>query len=589
VWQNCDPHELESVQKAFASSRRIGSDFVPRVSHRHNPFAVEPSPFLSRYVGEMQVPLSGRYVFFTSSQDCSFLLIDGQVVVAAPGIHRPVNVAKIKGEVALREGPHRFEYYHAAKGNACCMVAAWQLPGFDKPSEISPDVFRFDRVVHAPAVDLEHRDDGYLPDFRMAVVGDLPLPEGEDAMVRVQFANAASRLAATNARYLWQFGDGQTSDQASPGHVYLHPGRYAVTLRITRANTVLETLNWVYATRQFITDPKQHRQDEKLATYLERLESYNAASLDGAGLVQLVRAYLDNDQPQRAADAARAAFAPAATAQTDESLWSLANLACPVLQNELDDPRSAAEIWYRASQRIERDAWRATCAVASADILLHDLLAPSQAKQVLDQAANRLDDAPAAVRSRYHRVLGDWHARQGNADAARAAYKRAGKARELTYNAAERNAWRGAHSRSTEAYLRAKEFARARNELERWQRDFPNDKCDGYLSLLQMQYWIARDKHDQAIAVATDLLTVSPRSPYADQLVFQTARCEEALGRRERAIAAYQSLVIDYPGSPLVEQAKAQAQRIAAGKPEPDPRKQDASRKTKPSKRPRRS
>lgn len=36
------------------------------------------------------------------------------------------------------------------------------------------------------------------------------------------------------ASYLWDFGDGETSDEANPTHVYKEPGTYTVTLTITR-------------------------------------------------------------------------------------------------------------------------------------------------------------------------------------------------------------------------------------------------------------------------------------------------------------------------------------------------------------------
>ena len=36
------------------------------------------------------------------------------------------------------------------------------------------------------------------------------------------------------AKVLWDFGDGQTSESLNPGHVYLHPGVYRVTLTVKR-------------------------------------------------------------------------------------------------------------------------------------------------------------------------------------------------------------------------------------------------------------------------------------------------------------------------------------------------------------------
>lgn len=95
-WKNCDVNSLDSVRQAYASSTRIGSDYVGGVFHRHHPFAPDQGPFLSRYVGTLNAPVKGEYHFYTSSQDCSFLLIDGKLVVSAPGQHPPESRTRSK-------------------------------------------------------------------------------------------------------------------------------------------------------------------------------------------------------------------------------------------------------------------------------------------------------------------------------------------------------------------------------------------------------------------------------------------------------------------------------------------------------------
>ena len=86
------------------------------------------------------------------------------------------------------------------------------------------------------------------------------------------------------------------------------------------------------------------------------------------------------------------------------------------------------------------------------------------------------------------------------------------------------------------------------------------------MPLLQARYWLAAGKLPNAIAVANDLLTVNPDSPYADQLLLLSATCKEKQGDLDSAVAAYQSLLADYPGSPLVKTAR---QRLARLKQDP--------------------
>ncbi len=579
-WQDCDLNSLDSVRKAFASSPRLGSDYVPRVFHRHNPFDIATRPFLTRYVGLMHVPLTGKVTFFTSSQDCSFLLVDGKLVVSAPGRHPPETQAKIKGEIVLDEGPHWFEYIHAAGGDESCMVAAWQLPGFDAPSQISPSVFRDERIARLPAANLEHRTERYLPDFRFAILGDVPSPEeSEPAMVRVQFADTSMKSISSNAKYQWDFGDGQTGDQQNPGHVYLHPKYYVVTMTLRRGASEMTIANRVQVIRSIIVEREQDV--DVLASYIEMLEQYNAQQLDPMGLLQLVRAYIQIEQYAKAVAAGKMAFTIGATLHTDESRWEILKLLGPLMRFKLDDPSGAAQIYRSAVDLIGRREWRVACAIETADVLLNDLLLTAEAKPMLDFATERQRDADSVQLSKLNRVWGDFYARTGDGKAAKSAYMKARSVRDLSYTSVQEIAWRGAYSRSSEAFLREGDLQRMREELTKWLADFPADKVDGYLSLQQAGFWKTSEKYPQAIAVANDLLTVNPNSPYADRLLYLIAQCEELLGRKPRAAAAFQSLVTDYPGSPLVDHAREQLKRLQAGSPTErlDPAKPNAPKR----------
>jgi hypothetical protein len=82
-------------------------------------------------------------------------------------------------------------------------------------------------------------------------------------------------------------------------------------------------------------------------------------------------------------------------------------------------------------------------------------------------------------------------------------------------------------------------------------------------------------------AVAGDLLAIAPHSPYADRLLLELVAAEEMLGRTDRAIAACETLLSDYPGSPLRDAAREKLAALkvptgdAKGKP-PTDRRSDA-------------
>lgn len=565
AWQDCNLNSLPSIRDAFTRSNRIGSDFVERVFHRHNPFDISQRPFLSRYVGMMQVPVTGKYTFYTSSQDASFLLINDKVVVSAPGKHPPERRAKLSGEIQLEEGLCKFEYYHAASGNETCMVAAWTIPGFEKePAQISPAIFRSDKVMHLPARGLEHRGLGPMPDFRMAILGDIPSPqENEPAMVRVQFVNTSPRSETLNAKYQWDLGDGQSTDVENPGHVYLHPSFYVVKLTVRRGAKMRTATNRVQVIRSIVVEKEKN--PDKLASYIELLEKYNALKLDPYGLVQLVRAYLRVEQWDKAVRAGKMAFSNEATLHDDNSRWELIKLLGPLMRNKLDDAQGAADTNRAAASLMEKRDWRVACAIEAADTYLNDLLQPAEAKPLLEFASGQSQSLPSLLVSRLYRVWGDFHCRAGDGQLGKASYAKAKSARRLSLSTIKQITQRGAHSRSAEAFLRQGELERLRDELNQWQSDFPMDKTEGFLSVLLAGYWIVQDKFPQAIAVANDLLTVRPNSPFADRLLYLAALCEGKLKHKDRAVAAFQSLLEDYPGSPFVDRVREQLARVKAG------------------------
>ena len=72
----------------------------------------------------------------------------------------------------------------------------------------------------------------------------------------------------------------------------------------------------------------------------------------------------------------------------------------------------------------------------------------------------------------------------GDGKAARNAYATAEEVIGPGRNFIERTAWKGAHSRSAEEFIKSNQFDRAAEELQAWQREFPGEKIDGYLTLL---------------------------------------------------------------------------------------------------------
>lgn len=617
-FRHCDFGRLASVREAFEASKPIGADYVDGVFQGNNPFRLRQEPFLSRYSGFLHLSKPGTYGFITSSQDCSFLLIDGKLVAAAPGRHGPMARAwrGSRHDVELSAGRHRFEYYHAAGGPHATMVAAWEINPVDQkpqqPSLIPPEAFQTHVVGRLAAGRLSLRKAKLAPDFTFQIAGAVALPDSGAPLIGVLFRDISPKaLTMQGAKIQWEFGDGQTSNLPSVDHVYLRPGTYRVTLSIRRGTKSVELTNRIEVDEPLsATGERPH----SLAEYMKILETYNAATLDAKSVRQLVLACeamslvaanrADDlvrqanqlaDDPNRRPDAKRgtlsresplykdlmsesqrwlgkavaagqAAFGDRAEAKGDEDLLGLAQLIGPMARNRLGNSEQAFQIWHGAAQRISASGAKAECEVEAADIALNDLLDAAAAKSLLESAAKELGRRRSgAVAATLWCVWGDYHAATNDGSAARKDYLKSEEMAGVSQSFVESAARQGAHARAVEEYIKERQFSRAAEELQTWRRESPGAAIDGYRSLLCARYWAARGLYAQAIAQAERLQAVNPDSPYLDQMLIVAADSEMRRGRKERALGMLQALVREHPGSPLAPLAKKNIELLEKG------------------------
>jgi len=515
-------------------------------------------------------------------------------------------------DIQLTAGAHKFEYYHAATGPEAIMVAAWEPSPKDikpAPAAIPTEEFHSGTIARVQAGPVSTKEAKLLPDFLFTIAGDVPLPDNDQALIGVQFMDITPKALTLQSKLAWDFGDGQTSELANPSHVYLHPGLYTVRLAVRRSGKPLEMANRVYVDRPKVTDKdKLHKLDD----YLPVLETYDPAKLDAAGLRQLVLAYLykadqylppelpqapaepDPEQPKgqepspggetpeakqarvesrlkyltAALNAGKAAFLGESAATGDEDLAGLARLVGPLARDQLGESQLAGQVWHGASRKITRADLKGECEVRAADIAINDLVSAKVGKMFLEAATLHLGKGRTGpLGSRLERVWGDYYALTGDGKAALAAYNEAEAILGSTRTHIERTAWQGAHSRSVEQFLQTGELDRAIAEIRAWEEEFPTDKIDGYLTLMTARYWAGRDKLDQAVALADQLLVVNAYSPYIEQLLVLSARCDVKRNRADRALATLKSILKDYPGSPLVPAVKQMVAKLEAGEP----------------------
>ncbi len=89
-----------------------------------------------RFTGSIEVPADGEWTFWTSSDDGSWLWIDGEQVVDNGGTHP---TRERSGTIRLTAGKHAFEVHFYEQGGGESLEAQWQGPGVERqviPAEV---------------------------------------------------------------------------------------------------------------------------------------------------------------------------------------------------------------------------------------------------------------------------------------------------------------------------------------------------------------------------------------------------------------------------------------------------------------------
>lgn len=619
VDQFFDMDNLDSLKKAFEKSSPIGADYVPAVHHGFNPLTFRREPFMSRYTGMLDVKEAGRYALVTSSHHCSFVVIDGKVVASHPGRHHRSWDAKpeLVKQISLSAGKHPFEYWHATGDSEASMLLVWELNGGDKPKKLSlipAEAFHADAIGRAQTGAVNLADQPGTPDFEYRIIGSVPLPDNEQHLIAVQFRNKSVGPAA-RGNVTWNFGDGLSSDENSPGHIFFKPGIYSVELVSETASQKLSSVNRIEID-QPLMPPEDKSKLPTLDQYLKILETYDASKLEPDMLLQLIEAYqakIDSvlnpseqelemmmqadsqveteegkpeeranrrSRPKRQSAAQQAKVNEEVTkyrrliAETvrtalvdnpnfkGDSVYKLALSAGNIARDYLDDWKLAGQIYVAAAKKLTFDDHAAECYALAADVSL-DMLNKNAAKGFLESAAKKISKTGVSQSiSTFHRVQGEYLADMGKGDEARQSLAKAAAATGTRFMHSEQVALQGSASRSAEKFLQEKNYDRAIESLRTWQTEYPSAVYDGFITLLMSKYWLGKEKYAQAAALADRQITLNPDSSYIDELLLTAAEAQEKADKKDAAKAYLHSLIKNYPGSPFVPEAKERLQKL---------------------------
>ncbi|MEA2006605.1 MAG: PKD domain-containing protein, partial [Patescibacteria group bacterium] len=99
-----------------------------------------------------------------------------------------------------------------------------------------------------------------LPHFNSRFVASTT---GGEASLVVDFINQSTGSPNSISSYLWDFGDGQTSSEASPSHTYSTSGVYTVALTTTSSwgevKTATTTIEVIVSVSKGLSAPTNFR------------------------------------------------------------------------------------------------------------------------------------------------------------------------------------------------------------------------------------------------------------------------------------------------------------------------------------------
>jgi len=235
--------KLPQFQEAFdKTDQTVGRSMVDDIQHSfpiHRKPAYDTSNPPSKsgfgfyyYKGYFEVPKAGQYTFATISRWDSYISIDGKQVVSWPGKHNIYGGTRgeKKGNVSLKPGIHKLEYFNYSDWGNMFAVAAWKKPGEELRVMTRTDFVPYG-YYEAVSTDFQEPDKPYAA-FEWSVSDDFRLePEGL-AFVLMRF-EAIRPDAIKRYSYRWTFDDGTIETGETVEHVFLRPALRKVKLEVS--------------------------------------------------------------------------------------------------------------------------------------------------------------------------------------------------------------------------------------------------------------------------------------------------------------------------------------------------------------------
>jgi len=555
-------NSLAAMRQAWAASDRSqGLRFVPNIFYGYNPLGPSEN-LLSRFVGYFRAEGGGEYVFATDSDDASFLLVDAKPVAEWPGAHGGAGNARHAGKTVLSAGVHQIEYLHAQGGGGMLIDAAWKPPGAARV-EVMPGG-AFVPVGTASVRQAERRDGTLLADFLPVGVGQAVLnPEATEHIVKMHFENLALPPVLKEYSPRWSFGDGCTSTDVSPDHVYLIEGDYDVTLVLARGYDERKSTMKVHAAADW---DRQARSIDLREDYYDLVKTYDIGRMDPR---QACRAMVYFDRIARRDDVVRAGRALLSRENdlAEETVFDAVKLLAETMRVQGTDFQEARRLLLSHETRMKNAEYAAALALAAGDIdmwHLKDLEAAEACyRRVIftyAEKADRMTLRKALVR------MGDIYRWRRDGEKMREFLHRAQSIPVDDRSPVQRSVRAGFLARSIEEFIAQGDMQFAYEFLVQWAWEFPEDQIDGWWTELRVKWLIKNKEYPGGIAEVETLLQLNPKTLYAPSLLWLAADCAEAGADKTHAVQLLERVLTDYPEAKNKDAVVKRVEELKKGK-----------------------
>jgi TolA-binding protein len=539
------------------SGPSLGRDLVAQVYHGYNPFGPSDS-YVSIYEGWLAPAVSGDYVFSTTSDDASFLFIDGQLAVSKPGWGPAPNRANHQSQrIPLKaDRPYSFKYYHVEGTGEQAAVAAWKPPRGEF-TVIPPSAFP--GVHECQQAGYEIRGWPIAPDFEPVNAGEA-VYQG-NTYFRFEFRDTTQGEAFAYNPH-WDFGDGCATDDRNPVHIYLLKGEHSVSFTLSRggqdyrvALRLDNNCDW----------EKQLRQSgDNIEDYYPHLRKYNFERMKTEAIENAFAIFLALNAPEEIIKAGHVLLLRDEVLKDESKVFGYVLPYGRELCRRQKAFKEAVEAFLYASRHIREREKKAQLRSEIGDVYLFYIEDLDAALKQYESILADFGDLKHSVVRQAQIRIGEVRMRLGESGKAIAAFASAEKMPSYERKFDQKLAFLGAMPLRIENYLSRKEFDAAEEELNQWEWEYPMERLLGASTLGRARLAKLRQQYDEVVKQALILAHVTPRSKYAVELLMEAAEACELKKDPQNAVKMLERVLKEYPETPHQEEINHRLDRLRA-------------------------